>query len=79
MWTLDEILEMVRKLSADDRQRVADEIEAITEVNCEPDVDGPYSALIALAGTIHSDDQDLSTNKYTRLGGAIAEHKKRDA
>jgi hypothetical protein len=57
---------------------LADEIEGITDERYEPDVDGTYSALLALAGIIHSDDEDLSTSKYARLGTAISEHKERD-
>ena len=75
MRTLDEILEMARKLPAEDRQRLLDELEAIGEESPVPPSDGPYSALLAIAGTIHSEYKDLSTGKYEHLAAALEEQK----
>lgn len=70
---------MARKLPAEERQRLLDELEAIEEESPVPNGDGPYSALLAIAGTIHSDFKDLSTNKYEHLAAALAEQKRSEA
>jgi hypothetical protein len=76
MQTFEEILEALRRLPADERQRLIEELEALDETDAGSNGGDRYAALLALAGTVHSDHVDLSTNKYEHLGAAIAEHKR---
>jgi hypothetical protein len=79
MQTLDQILDMARKLPAEQRQHLIEELDALDQVpetRPDRDGDGPYSALLALAGTVRSDFSDLATNKYEHVAAAVSEHKR---
>lgn len=75
-----DILDVARSLSRDERRRLIVALDSL-EVQEEPrqNLEAPksYAALRRLAGTIHSDFTDLSTNKYEHVAASIAEHKNR--
>ena len=78
MQSIEKILELASKLGAEERQRLIDELGALHEANDDSSTEdnkGPYSALLALAGTFHSDHTDLSTNKYEHLAAGLSERK----
>jgi hypothetical protein len=67
-----DILNAAQKLSPDERRRLIIELDTLASQDSATALQsgGPYAALRALAGTIHSDFQDLSTDKYAHVGTA---------
>ena len=76
MGTFDEISEMARRLPTAERRRLIEELDSLEQPESNENGEGAYSALLALAGTIHADHTDLSTNKYEHLGDAKSEHER---
>jgi hypothetical protein len=76
---LEHILELARRLPADARRRLIEQLDELDRAEAAvargPD-DRRYEALLALAGTVHSECTDLSTNKYDHIANALAEHKR---
>lgn len=74
MRSIDEILELARQLPPEDRRRLLDKLEdSLVEeepVPSEMSAEGPYAALLEMAGTAHSDFTDVSTDKYKHVGAA---------
>ena len=79
MQTADEIIARVKQLPVDERRRVAealrdmDSAEATAEHTRKREAKGPYSRSLELAGTMHSDFMDLSTDKNKHMAAVIAE------
>ena len=72
MPTLDEVLDLAKRLSGRDRRRLVEELEQGLAAD-EPDVPeatrlAAMERWLALAGTGHSDYTDVSTDKYRHLG-----------
>ncbi len=79
MRSIDEILELARQLPPEDRRRLLDKLEdSLAEeepVPSETSAEGPYTALLEMAGTAHSDFTDVSTDKYKHLAEAYADQR----
>ena len=74
MRTVDEILQQAKRLPPDERRRVAEELlEGLDQsplgetAKTEP---GPYASWLAAAGSVRSDSDDLSTDKYAHVAAA---------
>jgi hypothetical protein len=67
-----EILTAVRELSPGERRQLIIELSALESLDLSGATKpgGPYAALRALSGTIHSDHQDISTEKYPHVAEA---------
>ena len=79
MEKLDHILELARSLPADARRRLIERLDELdrSEAAIAGASDGQrYGSLLALAGSVHSECTDLSTNKYEHVADALAEHKR---
>jgi hypothetical protein len=75
MKTIEEIIEQARHLSPQDRQRLVEQLEELSEEEQStgsvlPEV--PYAQSLAL-GTAHTDFTDVSTDKYKHLAEAYAD------
>lgn len=79
MRTVEEIIEQARRLSAEDRRRLLDELEeSLAEeesAQAKASAKGLYTRSLALAGTMHSDFTDVSTDKYKHLGEVYADQR----
>jgi hypothetical protein len=75
MQTMENILELARRLSPRERRRLIEELDRIEQEDATEPGEGPYTALLAVAGTAHSTSDDLSTSKYEHLGAGLSEHK----
>lgn len=76
MQTVEEIIEQARRLSRQDRQRLIEKLEDLLgeEQGTAPVLpEGPYARSLALAGTVHTDYTDVSTDKYKHLAEAYAD------
>ncbi len=73
MRTADEILEQAKRLSPEERRRVAeellDELDHTRVNDAQPD-EGPYARWLDAAGSVRSDFSDLSTDKYEHVAAA---------
>lgn len=74
---LDKVAELVavaKTLSLAERRRLVVELDALAvrEVTATSGAD-PLGALRALAGTVHSEHDDLSTNKYAHVAASLGE------
>ncbi len=79
MRTIDEIFEQVRQLPATERRQLLDRLEdTLAEEELLPEkapAVGSYAPLLALAGTVHSDFTDVSTDKYAHLAAAFGDER----
>ncbi len=72
----DEILEKAKRLSPDERRRIAEQLldeldEAhVDEPQGKAQAVGPYARWIEAAGSVRSDFSDLSTDKYKHVAAA---------
>ena len=77
MRTLDEILELAKRLSGRDRRRLVEELEQSLPADepDEPDTTrlAAMQRWLALAGTGHSDYTDVSADKYRHLAEVYAD------
>ncbi|MCZ7583785.1 MAG: hypothetical protein M5R36_10850 [Deltaproteobacteria bacterium] len=75
MRTADEILKQAKRLSPEERRRVAEELldeldhTAGVSEEARPN-EGPYSRWLKAAGSVRSEFKDLSTDKYKHVGTA---------
>jgi hypothetical protein len=74
MRTADDILELAKRLTVDERRRIAEELlrdvdESEVGDTATPDK-GPYARWLDAAGTVRSDFNDLSTDKYKHVAAA---------
>jgi len=67
-----ELIAVAKTLSLNERRRLAVELDALDAgEGCEPAAAGdPLAALRALAGTVYSDFDDLSSDKYSHVAAA---------
>lgn len=72
---VEALIERARQLPRMDRQRIVEAVEdsldeetTITSGTAE----GPYGCSLVLAGTMHTDFTDVSTDKYKHLAAAYA-------
>jgi hypothetical protein len=78
MRKIDEILEQAKRLSVKERQRLIEELEDLEDSSelqesskaKKSPPQGPYARTLAAAGTVHSDFDDLSTDKYKHVAAA---------
>ena len=74
MQTAEEILEQAKRLSPDERRRVAEELLAELDQGeageAQAPGEGPYAEWLAAAGSVHADHTDLSTDKYKHVAAA---------
>src|SRR6266851_6496597 len=79
MRKIDEILEESKLLSVKKRQLLVEDLEDLEDSSEELEEpskakksppDGPYARTLAAAGTVHSDFDDLSTDKYKHVAAA---------
>lgn len=72
---LAELIDAARRLSPEERRRLArelDELDRQEETPSAPEAKG-LDALLALTATVHSDSSDLSTNKYDHVAAAVSD------
>jgi len=66
-----ELIAVAKTLSLHERRRLAVELDALDAgEGREPAGDDPFAALRALAGTVHSDFDNLSSDKYSHVAAA---------
>jgi len=72
MDAVEDLAQQAKQLPPQERRRLIDEIEASLDEQeaAEGPADRPYSRSLALAGTVHSDFTDLSTDKYKHVADA---------
>jgi hypothetical protein len=72
--TADEILQQAKRLTPDERRRLAEELLASLEQRDASEAslneERPYWRWLAAAGSAHSDYTDLSTEKYKHVTAA---------
>lgn len=71
MRRVDEILEMVKALSKEEREALWEEMEQAQEPEEPEPPEGAYSRTMALAGKFDSDWSDVSSDKYKHVAAAI--------
>jgi hypothetical protein len=72
---LDKVAELVavaKTLSLAERRRLVLELDALAAREAAPTPAGaaPFAALTVLAGTVHSELEDLSINKYAHVAAS---------
>jgi hypothetical protein len=75
MRTVDDLLEKARRLPPKARRELRDKLdESLSSrgVDSEPEEEGPYAALLDLAGTAHAKDNDVARNKNMHLAHIYA-------
>jgi hypothetical protein len=75
MRSVDEILERAKRLPIKERRELVERLEDLDQTESEQPGEGPYDALLALAGTAHSDIPDLAENKCKHVADALWQHK----
>jgi len=80
MQTVEEILQSIRRLAPEERERVRAELDALEHAEgngrralTEERRKAAMKAWLAMAGTAHSDFRDVSTDKYKHLGDVYAD------
>ena len=70
-----ELLAVAKTLSLAERRRLVIELDALAvrEVAETPAAADPLAAFKALAGTVHSDFDDISTSKYAHVAAAVTD------
>ena len=75
MRTLHDLIDEARKLAPADRQRLLETLEESLIEDDGPKAAtrdaGPYANMLRLAGTLHSDFEDVSSEKYEHLSRGI--------
>jgi hypothetical protein len=70
------LIDQAKRLPARDRRRVVSALEtSLTKASAAQSgrrPAGSYDALLALAGTAHSDAEDVSSDKYENVAAAYA-------
>jgi hypothetical protein len=76
MSAVENLLEQAGRLSARERRRLVDRLEhsLLREVAGirRTSARRPYARSLALAGTVHTNFSDVSSNKYRHVGEAVA-------
>ncbi len=77
---VQQILEMARRLPAKDRERLVSELRQDSLATEEPrthgePTEGPYAALLEMAGSAHSDFEDVAVDKYKHLGDTFRDRR----
>lgn len=79
MQTIDEIRKALRRMAPEERKRLLlEELDAVGRGDGQEAAqlpEHPYARTLAMAGTMHSEHTDLSTNKNKHVADAIWEHK----
>lgn len=70
-----DLLAAATTLSLAERRRLVAELDALAEHEIAETMAGPdpLAALITLAGTVHSDFDDISASKYAHVAAAITD------
>lgn len=76
MQTIDEFIEQTRTLSSQDRRRLLEHLQNLIAEEAHPQSStpkGPYTHSLALAGTVHTLQTDVSADKYKHMAEAYAD------
>ena len=77
MSKVEELLEQAKKLSAVEREELATRLRrGLERGSRRKAVEGPYSALLELAGTAQSDARDVSRHKKKHLGAIYSRRRR---
>lgn len=75
MRTVNDLIREAKHLSVEDRRRLLETLEeALADCDTPASATGrssPYGKTLSLAGAIHSDFEDVSSDKYKHLSQAI--------
>jgi hypothetical protein len=78
MRTLDHLLEEAKRLPFEDRRRLIEQLEALDAPEEDtPEAQGAgdrYRHTLALAGTMHAEVTNVSSDKYQHLADIYADH-----
>jgi hypothetical protein len=77
MQSVEELISQARLLPRVERLRLIEAVEAslASELPASAETPaGPYARSLALAGTMHADFHDVSSDKYAHLAEAYASH-----
>lgn len=66
--TVEQILELASELSPSEQQQLLEELQSRAMSQDTTSGKSPYDTLLNLAGSAHSDYQDVSMNKHQHLG-----------
>lgn len=66
--TVEQILELASDLSPSEQQELLEELQSRGINQDKTSGKNPYDTLLNLAGSAHSDHQDVSQNKHQHLG-----------
>ncbi|HEV8712693.1 MAG TPA: hypothetical protein VGX03_07695 [Candidatus Binatia bacterium] len=75
MLTVAELIDQIRLLPSYDQRQILKELQVLVEKESDEEQEtgeGPYAHSLALAGTIHANFTDISTDKYKHLVEAYA-------
>lgn len=77
MSKVEELFEQAKRLSTDEREELARRLRrTVTRRSRGAAADGPYAALLELAGTAQSDARDVSRSKKKHLGAIYARRRR---
>jgi hypothetical protein len=70
--TVEQILEFARDLSSAEQKILLESLQNLAVDQGTASINNKYSSLLSLAGSAHSEYQDVSENKLQHLGEAYA-------
>ena len=77
MSKVEELLEQAKKLSIVEREELATRLRrSVGRRSRRTAVEGPYAALLELAGTAQSDARDISRHKKKHLGAIYSRRRR---
>jgi hypothetical protein len=71
--TVEQILELARNLSPAEQQQLFEGLQALTFAGSGAPTHHRYNTLLSIAGSAHSEYQDVSEDKLRHLGEAYAD------
>lgn len=75
MPTVAEFIDQIRLLPSQDQRQLLKELQVLVEKELDEKQktgEGPYAHSLTLAGTVHANFTDVSTDKYKHLAEAYA-------
>lgn len=70
--TVEQVLEFARDLSPAEQKRLLESLQSLASSEDAASTNNQYSSLLSLAGSAHSEYQDVSGNKLQHLGEAYS-------